>query len=66
VLDLLQRAFDHFVERAVEVAQQLDPVEIRFLDLVELRLHPGGELNVHDVGESWISLSVTTEPSIVA
>src|SRR6185436_13741137 len=49
VIELVEGAFDVFVERAVEILEQLHPIEMLFLDLVELELHASGELDVHDL-----------------
>ncbi len=51
VLDLPECAGHGFVKRAVKVAQQLDPVEMLFFDLVELQFHSRRELHVHDFRE---------------
>jgi len=51
VFDLAECAFDDAVEGAVEIAEELDPVGVLLLDVVELELHAGGEADVHDLGD---------------
>src|SRR5206468_7797298 len=42
---------ERLVERLPEILQDDAPPELPFLDLVQLQLHPGGEVDVEDVGE---------------
>ena len=50
-LELLLRAFERVGERNVELAQHLHALQIALGDLVEVLLHLGREVHVHDVGE---------------
>src|SRR6476659_2711079 len=45
------RVLQRYRKRAVELLQHLAPVDVAFLDLVEIRLHVRRELHVEDVGE---------------
>jgi hypothetical protein len=50
-LELLLGALERFGEGHVEVAEDLDSPHVAVRDLVELLLHLGREVDVHDVGE---------------
>ena len=52
MFDLPERPVHGLVERAIEVAKQFHPVEMLLLNFVELQLHPGRELHVHDLWKS--------------
>src|SRR5262249_9658505 len=52
VAHLGARLLELVLERAVEAAEQLAPVALTLLDLVEVRLHPGGERGRHDLREA--------------
>ena len=51
MFDFVQGAVHGFVEWAVEILEQLHPIEMLLLDFVELQFHAGGEFHIHDFGE---------------